>query len=321
MIDAKVLSAILLEMFEFAPVAISISTTGTESSRYVKVNPAYLRLVGKNWDELRNQELVQAGTAIHNPERERRLALLDDVGFYQLEEVGIRHANGTIIPTLISAWRGLYEDQRLDVEIIMDMSDRMQMQKQLEQLLTQAALTDRLTGLPNRAHFDQHLEVSLQDAPVQGEIVALAFLDMNGFKQVNDRFGHDVGDEVLKIIAERLRASVRIGDFTARLGGDEIAVIFRVAPHTIGDLAQRLTRLLAEVFQPIETAGEKLTVGAACGLSVQGPGQETVLELVRAADRQMYLAKATRARIALRCEPWPGAGQPMTPGVIGLEPG
>jgi diguanylate cyclase (GGDEF)-like protein/PAS domain S-box-containing protein len=301
-IDTEILGAILLDMFEFAPVAISISTTGAKSSRYAKVNPAYLQLVGKTWEELRNQELVEAGAAIPNPERDRRLARLDEVGFYKLEEVSIRHANGTIIPTLMSAWRSVYQGQKLDVEIILDVSDRVRMQKELEGYLKQAALTDRLTGLPNRAHFDQHLEITLADTPPHGEVVALAFLDMNGFKQVNDRFGHEAGDKVLKTIAERLRTAMRIDDFVARLGGDEIALLFQVAPPTIGDLVNRLRRLLATVFRPIEIAGQRLTVGAACGLSMQGPGRETALELVRAADRQMYRAKATRARIALRCE-------------------
>jgi diguanylate cyclase (GGDEF)-like protein/PAS domain S-box-containing protein len=319
LIDAKVLGAILLDMYEFAPVAISISTTGKDSSRYVSVNRAYLEMVGKTWDELRNQELVDAGAAISNPERDRRLALLDEAGFYRLEEVPIRHASGAVIPTLISAWRGLYRGEKLDIEIILDVSDRVRMQKELEGYLKQAALTDPLTGLPNRAHFDQHLELSLKEAPPHGEVVALAFLDLNGFKRVNDQFGHETGDAVLKVIAERLRLAAHGGDFVARLGGDEMALLFRVAPQTISELAQRLSQLLAEVFQPIETGGERLAVGAACGLSVQGPGQETALELVRAADRQMYLAKATRARIALRCEPLHTATQPILPDGIGVD--
>jgi len=299
----EILSAILLDMFEFAPVAISISTTGADTSRYVKVNPAYLQLVGKTWEELHDQDLVQAGAAIPNADRDRRLALLDEAGFYKLEEVSIRHANGTVILTLISAWRRVYQGEKLDVEIIMDASERFRMQKEMERYLEQAALTDRLTALPNRAHFDQNLEISLRDAPLHGEMVALAFLDMNGFKQVNDRLGHDAGDEVLKIIAERLRAAVRSGDFIARLGGDEIALVFRVAPKGISGLVGRLDDLMAEVFQPITIAGQTLAVGAACGLSFQGSGKETALALVRAADRQMYLAKATGARIALRYEP------------------
>jgi diguanylate cyclase (GGDEF)-like protein/PAS domain S-box-containing protein len=318
-IDAEVLGAILLDMYEFAPVAISISTTGRDTSRYVSVNRAYLQMVGKTWDELKNQELIDAGLAISSPERDRRLALLDEVGFYRLEEVPIRHASGAVIPTLISAWRGLYRGEKLDIEIILDVSDRVRMQQELEGYLKQAALTDRLTGLPNRAHFDQHLELSLKEAPLHGEVVALAFLDLNGFKRVNDRLGHETGDVVLKIIAERFRLAAHLGDFVARLGGDEMALLFRVAPGTIGALAQRLNHVLAEVFQPIETAGESLAVGAACGLSVQGPGRETASELVRAADRQMYLAKATRARIALRCEPLPGTTQPALPVDIGVD--
>ena len=198
--------------------------------------------------------------------------------------------------------------KNLDVEIILDVSDRVRMQQELEGYLKHVALTDRLTGLPNRAHFDQHLEATLRDAPLHGEVVAAAFLDMNGFKQVNDRYGHDAGDEILKLVAERFRAALRIGDFVARLGGDEIALLFRVAPRALPDLISRLEQVLAEVFRPFEVDAQRLTVGAACGLSVQGPGNVTGLDLLKAADRQMYLAKASKAFIALRCEPMGSLG-------------
>ena len=165
-------------MFEFAPVAISISTAGAEA-RYVKVNPAYLQMVGKTWDDLRNQDMLEAGAAISTPERDRRLALLEEVGSYRLEEVSIRHANGTIIPTLISAWRSAYQGQKLDVEIILDVSDRIRMQQELEGYLKQAAL-DRST---DGAAQPRPLRAASGDEPAgcgikRGEVVALAFLDM-----------------------------------------------------------------------------------------------------------------------------------------------
>lgn len=109
-------------LFELSPVAFSISTIGKNSSRYVRVNKAYLDLVGKTWDEIRGHEMVSSGLAIGNEARERRLAMLDREGGYSGERAEIRNAKGEIVPILISARRLKLAGELYDFEVLTDAS-------------------------------------------------------------------------------------------------------------------------------------------------------------------------------------------------------
>lgn len=299
MIESDVLGAVLLDMFAFSPVAISISTVGLEASRYIKVNDAYLQLVGCTWEDLRGRNMVEAGTVVSNPARARRLQLLDEQGGYQLEEATIRRSDGQLVPTLISARRTEHDGNLYDVEIIIDMTERERMQRALEFYLRAAAFTDPLTGLPNRAAFDRRLE-TLTVEPDAGAVTALAFIDMTKFKAVNDGFGHALGDALLRAVADRVRGALGPDDFAARLGGDEFGLLLRTAPDQAAHLPERLRALLETIFKPYEIEGQMLVVGAACGLSLQTGPDDTGFLLLRRADQQMYRAKASGALIDLR---------------------
>lgn len=303
MIQPDVLSALLLDTFAFSPVAMSISTVGYDTSRYIKVNDAYLRLVGRSWDELRGLNMAEAGAAINNPARARRLRLLEQDGGYQLEEATIRRADGEIIPVLISARRAVHGGEQYDIEIIIDMSERERMQRALEFYLRAAAFTDPLTALPNRAAFDRDLEACLGASATSGEVVALAFIDLNGFKPVNDRHGHAMGDALLRAVAERLQASLWPDADAARLGGDEFALVVRMSATQAAGLPQRIQTLLDRVFAPFVIGGESLAIGAACGLTRQLTPEERASTLLNRADKQMYRAKASHERVALRFSP------------------
>lgn len=114
--------ALIQTLFDLSPVAFSISTIGKNSSRYVRVNKAYLDLVGKSWDEIRGHEMVSSGLAIGNEARERRLALLDREGGYSGERAEIRNARGEVVPILISARRLKLAGEYYDFEVITDAS-------------------------------------------------------------------------------------------------------------------------------------------------------------------------------------------------------
>lgn len=149
-ISSSHLSAILHRMFEFAPIAMSITTSDTRTSSYAKVNDAYLKLVGRSWEEISGKRLTDSA-AIDNPARDRRHRLLTEQGCYELEEVDITHADGTVIPTLISAQRTVINGVSFDVEVLMDVSSRVRQQREIENALKTSARTDALSGLPNRA--------------------------------------------------------------------------------------------------------------------------------------------------------------------------
>jgi len=116
-------NSLIQTLFDLSPVAFSISTTGKNSSRYVRVNKAYLELVGKSWDEIRGQEMVSSGLVIGNGARERRLAMLDTVGSYSGEKAEIRNAKGETVSVLISARRLRLAGELYDFEVIANASD------------------------------------------------------------------------------------------------------------------------------------------------------------------------------------------------------
>jgi diguanylate cyclase (GGDEF)-like protein len=159
----------------------------------------------------------------------------------------------------------------------------------LQQELGRLALIDPLTGLANRRHMDEALAMLL--APTTARPFALLVLDLVDFKSINDDYGHDVGDEVLRIVADRLRACVRGGDLVARLGGDEfVAVLPGVVSRSI--LRAVVDTLHARVSQPLDADGIMLSVSVSVGHALSPGDGSSVVDLMRAADRAMYEEKA-----------------------------
>ena len=160
-------------------------------------------------------------------------------------------------------------------------------EREAEEQLRRQALYDPLTGLANRAHFNDRLDRAIAAVRVPDEKTAILFADVDGFKGVNARFGHHIGDAVLCALAERLQRVIRAADTAARLGGDEFAVIIeRVGdPGDVSLVAQRIHEVLAE---PIEIEGRRLSVETSIGISV---GDDPT-ELLKEADAAMYRAKS-----------------------------
>jgi diguanylate cyclase (GGDEF)-like protein len=142
---------------------------------------------------------------------------------------------------------------------------------------------DALTGLPNRTQ----LHARLAEAAASGEAVSVLLLDLDRFKPVNDTHGHEAGDEVLRVVAERLRTAVRPGDLVARLGGDEFAVLVSEG----SDSAQLAERLQALIAAPISIGHVVVSVGASVGRATSPQHGRNPEGLLRAADDDMYRVK------------------------------
>jgi diguanylate cyclase (GGDEF)-like protein/excisionase family DNA binding protein len=166
--------------------------------------------------------------------------------------------------------------------------------------LIEAAVTDPLTGLPNRRLFSDRVNHALSRRGRTGKGVAVLFLDLDGFKLVNDSLGHATGDEVLAAVGTRLRSCLRTTDTVARLGGDEFAFLL----EDIQDDAEAVAaaeRVIEALAQPLALPGREVSVRASIGAAVDRglPGVSAV-DLLRNADTAMYQAKATsRGRLAL----------------------
>lgn len=159
------------------------------------------------------------------------------------------------------------------------------------QSLKGQAFTDKLTGLANRALFMDRLTLKVEHAKRYGEMVGVIFMDLDGFKAVNDSYGHNVGDEVLKIVATRINSCTRGSDTVARWGGDEFAIILPEAKN-IDDVSDIALRLIAAINEPILHRGHELHVGTSIGISFHPINGETPEELIHEADQAMYLAKS-----------------------------
>ena len=149
---------------------------------------------------------------------------------------------------------------------------------------------DSLTGLPNRTLFLDRVEQAVARARRQPRQIAVLFLDLDGFKSVNDRFGHAAGDDLLNTVAERLLGCVREGDSVARLGGDEFAVLFEEAGRP-EDVQMLSKRLLDALRSEIVIAGHDVVVGTSIGVAIAAAGDDAAA-LLRNADMAMYRAKA-----------------------------
>jgi diguanylate cyclase (GGDEF)-like protein/PAS domain S-box-containing protein len=159
----------------------------------------------------------------------------------------------------------------------------------LEEELTRQAFHDGLTGLANRALFRDRLDHALARRPLSREPLALLLVDLDGFKQINDNFGHDVGDQLLLQVAARFEDVTRPGDTVARFGGDEFAVLVEGGEQFAVGLAGRL---LERLSQPATVADRTLAFGASIGIVVEpGEGDASREELIRRADIAMYAAK------------------------------
>jgi diguanylate cyclase (GGDEF)-like protein/PAS domain S-box-containing protein len=159
-----------------------------------------------------------------------------------------------------------------------------------ERQLLHQATHDALTGLPNRALLKDRLQQGIAQSRRDGRNVALIFIDLDHFKSINDTLGHDTGDELLKLLAQRMQSSLRAGDTVARLGGDEFVVLIQdgIARHQLDLVAEKIFRMIAA---PCDIAGHQIYPGVSMGIAVYPQDGADADTLMRSADTAMYVAK------------------------------
>lgn len=149
---------------------------------------------------------------------------------------------------------------------------------------------DSLTGLPNRRLLFELLQKSLETAHRAGTKIAIAFIDLDDFKPVNDRYGHAAGDAALVAVAERIRATLRASDIVARVGGDEFITAMTNIKHK-ADLEVIAMKMLEELANPIEFAGFSCSMGMSMGISIYPDDGTNIEDLINKADSAMYSIK------------------------------
>lgn len=189
-------------------------------------------------------------------------------------------------------------DVRGVVVTLHDVTDR----KRVEHELVHHAFHDTLTGLANRALLLDRLAHALSQGARTGVDPAVLYIDLDGFKAVNDTLGHAAGDEALQEVAARIGATLRTGDTLARMGGDEFIALIEQSPATATDAMTISERVMAALAAPITVAGEQVTLTASIGIA-EGSPECSADTLVRDADIAMYQAKFLGKACVVRYEP------------------
>lgn len=227
--------------------------------------------------------------------------LLENEGSFHAQQLGaqegepvgelqcsLRHSSGERVPVslAISLMQGVGEERSM-VYVAKDISEQREHQRQLEHI----AHYDALTGLPNRVLLADRLSQAMIQIQRRGLRLAVAYLDLDGFKSANDDHGHAVGDRLLMTLATLLKGALRKGDTIARLGGDEFVAVIMDLDDSEASL-ETLNRLLEAAAQPVSLDGLELQVSASLGVTFYPQAEEVDAEqLLRQADQAMYQAK------------------------------
>ena len=273
---------------EHSPASIVITDT---SGAIEYVNPAFSRLTGYSHEEVlgQNPRILKAGDQSEE--------------FYREMWETVKHGQ---------EWRGEFHNKRKDgslfweiasISPIIDVSgvtthyvavkENITERKELQERLEQMAQFDMLTGLPNRRMFLDRLAQTVAVANRSGQRFGLLFIDLDGFKRINDLYGHEAGDRVLKTVAARLSACIRISDAAGRIGGDEFTVIMGTLTH-YSDAGQVAEKILQALRRPITLPnGQQDSIGSSIGISVFPEDAQDGDGLLATADDAMYEVKRT----------------------------
>ena len=257
-----------------------------EVGRFIYVSPSSLTLLGVDSEKLIGQPAIDyIAPEQRNAVTIRILSEVDGTGIPQHMELHAVSADGH--PVILDATiTDLSHDPAVG-GVVINARD-ITVSHKLESDLRFAAYHDSLTGLANRLLLMKKIEETRQDDTIAG--IALLFVDLDDFKTINDGLGHAVGDEVLNLVASRLRGVLRLRDTAARLGGDEFAVLLTEC-YSDDDVTALADRVLAAICEPIELADRELHVSASIGISVAWGERPSPTTMLRDADAAMYKAK------------------------------
>ena len=257
-------------------------------NRIVDVNAAFTRITGYERDEVIGRNPKMLGSGRHGAEfyRDMWLALAD--GNAWRGQIWNRRKDGQLYAELLSI--ACVRDHRGRAERYVGVFSDISPLKAHEEALDRLANYDRLTGVPSRRLLDDRLAQALTAAQRNGRLVAVCYVDLDGFKPVNDVHGHATGDQVLVAVATAMQSVLRAHDTVARIGGDEfVLVLTEVGDRR--DVIRSLDRIVAAIGRPVATASGELGISASLGVAIFPDDGVDPDSLLQRADQAMYQAK------------------------------
>jgi diguanylate cyclase (GGDEF)-like protein/PAS domain S-box-containing protein len=286
---------IAVEVLRHMSEAVSVTNA---QFKVIAINDAFTRMFGYSEDEILGQPVTLLQSDLHPSEFYEGVRDVLRGGGRWSGERWQRHRDGRMIMT--AAEFCAVQDSNGEIVNYVAVFSDITARKNVEQELLFLVNYDALTGLPNRTLLDEHLAHALKFAQHAGTRLALLFIDLDHFKQVNDSLGHAAGDATLKAVGAGLRSCVRENDTVAHLSGDEFAIV--VENLESRDEAENVARRIIALFaQPLQLAGEhEVAISASIGIGLFPEHSTTAEDLLRCADAAMYLAKESgRSRYAV----------------------
>lgn len=273
-------------------VPIPVSWATVPDGRITFTNRAFTTLFGYSKDKLSTVDAFMNKFYVTKKQRElaqqlwqnMRTAASGVAGEIEAIELNVICSDGSV--RIIHQRGTVLRDIGIGISIFEDVTDR----KNAEATLQRLAFEDPLTGLGTRRLLQSRWSDLVSSRGFANQVAAVLMIDLDGFKQINDRFGHDAGDTVLQAVGNRLRASVRKDDLICRIGGDEFVILLHNM-MTFEQVEQICWRIGAELTQAITVAGRSVQVGSSIGASIYPQDGESLEELIKHADEALYRVK------------------------------
>lgn len=259
--------------------------------RILGANEKFCQMLGYSEDELQARTLFELSDSDDREAVQQflkhRLSANSSISSLEIEKTYRRKDGSTL---WVCEALGVVKDPEGKPEFLVAVTQDITARKVLEARLSHDALHDALTGLPNRVLFQDRLAQALESASRHGCLAAVLYLDLDGFKSVNDSRGHTAGDKLLQLVAQRLRTCVRAEDTAARVGGDEFGIVLTALTDD-QDYKVVAQKLIDTLSKPYELEGLAAHISASVGVAVFPRHGETAAALLAHADSAMYAAK------------------------------
>lgn len=275
----------LVAAVEHFPVSVMVTNAKAEIEY---VNPGTCEQSGYSFDELlgQNPRILQSGQTPSSSYEAMWAALMKGRDWQGIFHNRSKQGQLYIEEAWVAPVWNNHQKLTHFVSVAQDITERYE----AEQALKQQAYHDALTGLANRTLFTEHLEHSMEMARLKQEKLIVLFIDLDGFKPVNDTYGHDVGDQLLIEIGRRIEQKIRRSDLAARLGGDEFTVLL-YAGHNVEGTRDVVEKIHAAIQQPMHIEGHEISVSASIGVACYPTHGNNAKALFTAADIAMYEVK------------------------------
>lgn len=276
--------------FRTSPDAVSM--TKIPSGVYLDVNDGFTKLFGWSRNEVVGKTPTDLGMWQNQEDRSAFIQALQATGHCENFEATFLSRHGKPIPVLVSGNTMILNGERCLLAVTHDISIRKAAQEEIQEL----SFTDTLTGLPNRRFYSERFVESLARSIANHELNALIYIDLDNFKSLNESFGHDKGDLLLRQVAKRIKDNVRDTDFVMRITGDKFLILLESLSTSVqlatNEIELLMIKLLGVLSLPYQLSGLEYFSSCSMGAAVFGDEQESAAEVLNKAELAMYRAKA-----------------------------